>query len=359
MLLVCGEDQVVEHFAAGDGGVVAQERVDQPRPVLQGAVVAHHEPHRLDAVEDVAARARYPVDQLHPLPDLRGRLLGGIDREVLELVGALDVRAGPDLDVLDDAAALDDAPIAHRPVEAPPGVELLLRDLAQPLGQLGIVRVRSPESGVGGDHSVEGHYAATARLVDQVQRDADLLVLALLHYPVTELGVVGGEHLVDVQQHRVVADYVVGEVSDVVDRHVVPDVAGDDPAVGDPHRDGEFVMGEAEVVQAPDPDQPVELAVRDKPGVELLGDKDVVPVVGGVSVLNQPLNLVRAQLPPRVERARGLLVPQVVLVGAGGEERVVDEMMPQRFGLHDLQVTHCASFPGEAGRRQARKPVPY
>ena len=48
--------------------------MDQPRPVLQFGVVADDEPHRLAAVEDVAAQAHDSVDQLNALADLR-RLL--------------------------------------------------------------------------------------------------------------------------------------------------------------------------------------------------------------------------------------------------------------------------------------------
>ena len=71
-------------------------------PYLSLRVVAHHEPHRLAAVEDVAAQPDDAVDQLDALADLRGLLGAGVDRQVLELVGALDVAARADLDVLED-----------------------------------------------------------------------------------------------------------------------------------------------------------------------------------------------------------------------------------------------------------------
>ena len=53
-----------------------------------------------------------PLTISTPFADLRGLVLAGIDREVLELVGPLDVAGRPDLHVLENLAVLDDAACA-------------------------------------------------------------------------------------------------------------------------------------------------------------------------------------------------------------------------------------------------------
>ena len=47
------------------------------------------------------------------------------------------------------------------------------------------------------------------RFVDEIERNADRFVLALGDDSVTELGVVGHVHLVDIEQHAAVGDDVV------------------------------------------------------------------------------------------------------------------------------------------------------
>ena len=123
-----------------------------------------------------------------------------------------------------------------------------------------VVAVFRPEIGVGGDHSVEGHHRPRPGLVDQVEPDAHVLGLAVLDDAVAELGVVRSVHLADVQQHRVVADDVVGKVTNVVDRRVLPNVARDDHAVADACRHLQIVMLQHDRFEPGDADQPGKLA---------------------------------------------------------------------------------------------------
>ena len=199
--------------------------------------------------------------------------------------------------------------VADRAVEAAAGVELALGDLAQPRQRGRVVAVLGPQVGVGREHAVEGHHAAAAGLVHQVEPDADLLRLALLDDAVAELGVVRGVHLVDVQQDHVVADDEVGQVAHVVDRHVVADVAGDDQAVGDAGRHLQLVVLQHDALQPADPHQPGELAVLDQVRGERVGHQELVPVVAGVAVLHQRLDLVARRAAASVRGPEGSAGP--------------------------------------------------
>ena len=70
VLLVGRKDEIVEHLAAGYGRVVAEHGVDEPSPVFEGRIRAHHEAHRLAAVEHAASVADDAIDELDPLADL-------------------------------------------------------------------------------------------------------------------------------------------------------------------------------------------------------------------------------------------------------------------------------------------------
>jgi hypothetical protein len=118
VLFVGGEDEVVEELAARDGTVVSEKGVNQPRAILEIAVVAHDEAHGLAPVEDAAAVPDDPVDQLDTFPDLGWLSSVGVDRQVFELVGTLDVAVGPGADILDDPRVLDHRLVADGTVVA-------------------------------------------------------------------------------------------------------------------------------------------------------------------------------------------------------------------------------------------------
>ena len=225
MLLVRGEDEVVEHLAARDGGVVAQHRVDEAGAVFQVAVVAEHKAGGRHRVEDTAAVARDAVDEDDALADLRRLLLRRVDGEVLQLAGAFDVAVRSHLGILEDPAVLDDARLADGAVVAAVEVDAGLCDLLEAFLQLGVVGVFGPEVGVGRDHTIKGQDATRADLVHHLEPHAHVLGLAFLDGAVTELGVVGGGDLLDIKENGAVADDVVGHVMHVVDGHVVADVA--------------------------------------------------------------------------------------------------------------------------------------
>jgi hypothetical protein len=131
--------------------------------------------------------------------------------------------------------------------------------------------------------------------------------------------VVADVHFVDVGEDRSVADDVVGEIVDVVDRRVVTDVAGDDPGTGDSDRKLQVVVLQDKILHCADPDETEERTVHDLSGIEALGNQNVLPVGGGVAVLNEGLDLAARQGSPRPVGVGKLGIPQGVLGSPRGE----------------------------------------
>ena len=316
VLLVRREDEVVEHLAAGDRGVVAEDGVDQAGAELEGAVVADHETDGRAGIEDAAAEAHDAVDQDHVLADLRRLLLGGVDGDVLEFAGALDVAGGADPGILDDGGILDHTAFAHGAVIAAVAVHRGLGDFAQLLLQRLVVDELGPHVCVRRGHPVEWIHGPAAGLVHHLDLDAHVLRLAVLDDAVTELGMVRGAHLLDVEKHAAVPDNVVGEVVDVVDGAVVADVAGVDRRIGDADRQAQVVELEAVLGHAPDADRAVEFVVLDALRAEFVRHPDGVPAGRRVVVLDQALDLVAGQVTPAAARFVDLLVAKIILVFA-------------------------------------------
>ena len=315
-----------------DRGVVPEHGVDQAGAELEGAVVADHEADGRAGVEHAAAVAHDAVDQDHVLADLRRLLLRGVDGDVLELAGALDVAGGADLDVLEDGGVLDHAALAHGAVVAAVAVHRVLRDLAQALLQGLVVDEFRPHIGVGGGHPVEGIDGAAAGLVHHLHLHAHFLRLAVLDHAVAELGVVRGAHLLDVEEDAAVADDVVRQVVDVVQGAVVADVAGVDGGVRDADGHAQVVELQAVLAHAPDADRTVETVVLDALRTEFVGHPDGVPAGGGVVVLDEALDLVARQVTPAAARFAHLLVADIIFILPFGNEFGIDPAVDELFG---------------------------
>ena len=95
MLFVGGKDQIVQQFAARDGRVLPEHRVNEPGAVLQVRICSHDEPYGLDAVEDVTSITDNAVDELDPFAYLSAFLGAAKDRKVLQLVCPLDIGVRP------------------------------------------------------------------------------------------------------------------------------------------------------------------------------------------------------------------------------------------------------------------------
>ena len=249
-----------------------------------------------------------------------------------------------DLHILDYAAVLDDALLAYRAIESPPRVERLLGYLAELFEQLPIVAVLGPQVRIAGCHAVERHDAAPAGLVYQIHNDPDFPVLTFLDDAVAELGVVGRVHLVDVQQDHVVADDVVRQVTHVVNGRVVTNVARDNPAVRQSHRNVHVVVFQIHLFQAPYADKPVELAVLHVVGVELVAYQDVIPAVGRVAVLYEDLDLIRPQRADAIRQSGRLDVAKVILVPVRRQIRGRYKVVPERTDRHHPHFFHV-QFP--------------
>ena len=61
MLLVRGEDEVVQHLAARDGGVVAHHGMDETSPIFQVTVVTQDKSGGHHGIEDAASVTRYAI----------------------------------------------------------------------------------------------------------------------------------------------------------------------------------------------------------------------------------------------------------------------------------------------------------
>src|SRR5574344_1238775 len=295
MLFVRREYQVVEHFAARDGGIVTQYRVDESCPVFQVALVAQHETYGHDGIEDTAAESRDAVHQDDALADLAWLFLRRIYGDVLQFAGAFAVAVGTHFDVFQDPTVLDDARLADGAVVAPSPVETFLSDLFQPLLKFRISAIFRPKIRVGGDHAVEWQYAPSAVLVHHFEPYPHVFWLSFLDDSVAELRMVGGGQLMDVEQDAAVADDVVCHVVYVMNGHIVADVARDDDAVGDAYGKAQVVVLKGFAAHPSDTHHAIETVVSHHSGVKIIGDPDVVPVGGGVAVLHQTLHLIGMQ----------------------------------------------------------------
>jgi hypothetical protein len=106
-------------------------------------------------------------------------------------------------------------------------------------------------------------------------------------------------HFIDIRQNTPITDYVVGDVMDVVHRHVVTDIAGDDAAVGDTHRQGKIVMFEYRVFNGTDTDESEKEVVQNLVGIKGVTDVNGRPVTGSVSVLYKSFDFITSERTPR------------------------------------------------------------
>ena len=291
VLLVSREDKVVQNLAAGYRRVVAHQGIDEASAVLEVAVVADNELHRSAGVEYLASVAHDSVYEYDVLPNLGRLALGRVDGDVLQLGGAFDIAGLPYPDILEDGRILYHAAAAYGAVIAAMAVDRFLGDFQELLPERRVVYVLRPHIGIRGDHSVEGAHLAGARLVHQVYPYAHAFRLSVLDDAVAEFRVVGGTHLLNVEEHTPVTDDVVREIMDIVDRAIVPYVAAVDGRIADSDRKPQIVELESAPRHAPDSDSPVELVAAEHRGVEFIRNVERIPAGGEIVVLHQLLYL--------------------------------------------------------------------
>ena len=102
VLLMCWEDKIIEHLTARDGAVVAHNGVDETGTIFEIRVVPKDKLHRRAGVEYAAAITYNTIDEDDVFAYLRGFLVGGVDGDVLEFRGSLDITVGTYLHILDN-----------------------------------------------------------------------------------------------------------------------------------------------------------------------------------------------------------------------------------------------------------------
>ena len=85
----CREDQRIENFAAGDGGVISQVGIDEPGSVFQLGMRCGNETYGLHTIKYPAPVPDDPVNQFTSFPDLRLPVGVAVNGEVFSLLAPL------------------------------------------------------------------------------------------------------------------------------------------------------------------------------------------------------------------------------------------------------------------------------
>jgi hypothetical protein len=132
-------------------------------------------------------------------------------------------------------------------------------------------------------------------------------------------------HLVYICQHAPVADYKMRKISNVMNSDVIANITRDNPAVGNPNRKLQVMVFQRSLFASAYTNETEKLIVSYLPGVKLVRDRYVIPVLAVVAVLYQQLNLMGSEMPPRLSGLAKLLVAKVILILALGKILRADE----------------------------------
>jgi len=98
-------------------------------------------------------------------------------------------------------------------------------------------------------------------------------------------------HFVNIGQDAAIPNYVMREITNIMDGHIIAQIGGDYFAVGDSGWDLKIVMLQNSASQATYADKPEELGVPYLAGIKLISNEYLIPVVCIVAVFHQELNL--------------------------------------------------------------------
>lgn len=197
-------------------------------------------------------------------------------------------------------------------------VKLLIGHLAESLQHLPFFPEAGPEKGVTGQHTIEGVDASISVLIGQLNLDANRWIFAILYDPVSELGMVGTDHLVDVHQNHFIFQDHIGQIPKVLQGTVVANIAADDGTLFQSYGKTEIVVLQKALLQGADSNQSVEAALFNTFGIKGFLYPDTVPVIGAVAVFHQNLYLPGCQ--GTVEFPLKRPVTQVVLIFSRGKK---------------------------------------
>ena len=280
MLLVRGEDEVVQHLAARDSGVVAQDRVNEACTIFQVAVVAQHETGGHYGIENTATIPGHTIHQDDPFTDLRRLLFRRVDGDIFQFAGPFDITMRSNLGIFQNPAVLDDARFANSAVISTVEVDAGLGDFLEAFLQLGVVGIFRPKVGIGRDHAIKRQDFTAPDFVHHLKPHTHIFGLAFLDGAVAEFGVVGGRDFLNVEEDTSIANDVVGHVMHIVDGHIIADVARNDAAVGNTDRHTKVVILQHLTVDATDAHHAEEMVVVHHVGIELVRHPNVVPIGG-------------------------------------------------------------------------------
>jgi hypothetical protein len=259
MLLVSGKYQVIQHLTARNGGIVAHKGMEQACPILQIRIISHNESNCFAPVENMASETNDAIDHLDAFSYLRRFRLGGINSQIFKFVGAFDVAVGANFYIFYRTRVLDHTLIANRSVKTTPLVKTVLRYLFQLLLQKRIIPVLCPDIGICSYHTIERHHTSAAGLIHQVQPDTYVFVLSVFDDSIAEFCMVGRVHFIYINQNAALADYIVSQVSNIMNRNIIADIACDYPAVGNARRHLEIMVFQNNITHTSNADQPEKL----------------------------------------------------------------------------------------------------
>ena len=90
-----------------------------------------------------------------------------------------------------------------------------------------------PDPGIGCQHAIEGQYFSAPVLVTDLHPDPNRFIFAIFYNTVSEFGMVRDRKFFDINQHHIVSYNVMAHETDLVDNHIVSQVATDDGTVVD------------------------------------------------------------------------------------------------------------------------------
>jgi len=98
-------------------------------------------------------------------------------------------------------------------------------------------------------------------------------------------------HFVNIGQNAAIPNYVMRQITNIMDRHIIPQIGGDYFAVSDSSWDLKIVMLQNSASQATYADKPEKLGVPYLARIKLISDEYLIPVICIVAVFHQELNL--------------------------------------------------------------------
>ena len=212
------KNEIVQKFAARNRGIVAEHGIQKPHAVFQLAVLPDDETHRHSLIENAASVAHDSVHHFHALADLTFRLRRREHSYVFQFERAFYVRAFADFRVLEKSRVFYHGSVAHRAESVERFRIFVFRELDEALHQDFVVALSRPNVRVRRYHVFERKDCASVIFIRHANPDAKRFVLAIFQDSVSEFGMLGARHFLNVEQNHVAPEAIVVQVCDIVNR---------------------------------------------------------------------------------------------------------------------------------------------